>query len=633
MATTKINASHQLGSNTDWSASGGVTNVKIMNVAPPVADTDAANKAYVDALASGIATKAACRVATTITIVMSGLQSVDGVSLSAGDRVLVKNQIVGAQNGIYVVAVGSWVRATDANTSAEVTSGLYTFVEFGTTQASTGWILTTLNPIILDTTSLVFQQFSGAGQIEAGAGLVKTGNVLNVVSGDNTNIVIGADTINLAATAVGSGIYGNSGYAVSHITVDSYGRLTYAANRDIFGGTVVMNKIFAGPSSGAVASPTFRTLVLNDVLPGLVTTPVIVSQGHLLIGNGANFTQGFLTPDLGISVVTAAGSITIKNTGVLSVTGAINQITVNNLLSLQTGVITLAFPITGVILPSKTTLTASTAVASSLYIPSGIAVTTPVIGDFWLIGATGLWSYYNGAVRNFADLNSPQPLINKTLTNPSLDSILAGAITDTSGLFLSSGKMVTRTLVPGAFTTITFTGTANRLTVGGTSLAPTFDIHTSYVGQSTITTLGTITAGTWGPTATPIGVTSGGTGNVSYTDGQLLIGNSTSNTLTKSILTQGNNIIVTNGGGSITIGATDIVALSKVVTREPFAGPGASFVLGRPPLANSECVFVNGILQTPGAGNDYILAGQTITMQGTSVLVTGDTMQVNYIAS
>jgi len=101
------------------------------------------------------------RVATTANITLSGTQTIDGISVVAGDRVLVKNQTTGSQNGIYVAASSSWTRATDADTSAEITPGLLVFVTAGTANSSTGWILTTPSPITLGTTTLTFQQFAG----------------------------------------------------------------------------------------------------------------------------------------------------------------------------------------------------------------------------------------------------------------------------------------------------------------------------------------------------------------------------------------------------------------------------------------------------------------------------------------
>src|SRR5690606_14749599 len=85
--------------------------------------------------------KASVRAATTGNLTLSGTQTVDGVALVAGDRVLVKDQTSAAQNGIYVVAVGSWARSSDANDSFEVTGGMTVPVEDGTTQKGTIWLL------------------------------------------------------------------------------------------------------------------------------------------------------------------------------------------------------------------------------------------------------------------------------------------------------------------------------------------------------------------------------------------------------------------------------------------------------------------------------------------------------------
>jgi hypothetical protein len=101
--------------------------------------------------------KQSVRVATTSNIVLSGLLTLDGVPLLAGDRVLVKNQTAAKDNGIWVAAAGNWLRATDADSSAEVTSGLLVSVEQGTTLADTRWQLITDGPIVLGATALTFQ--------------------------------------------------------------------------------------------------------------------------------------------------------------------------------------------------------------------------------------------------------------------------------------------------------------------------------------------------------------------------------------------------------------------------------------------------------------------------------------------
>jgi len=153
-------------------------NHKITGVADPTNPQDVATKAYVDAQSQGLDVKTSVRAGTTANVTLSGTQTIDGVALIAGDRVLVKNQTTGAQNGIYVVAAGAWSRSTDADASAEVTSGMFTFIEEGTVNSDTGWVLTTNGAITLGTTVLTFTQFSGAGTITAGTGLTLSGTVI-----------------------------------------------------------------------------------------------------------------------------------------------------------------------------------------------------------------------------------------------------------------------------------------------------------------------------------------------------------------------------------------------------------------------------------------------------------------------
>ena len=179
-----------------------MSNKIITNVATPVNPTDAANKEYVDAAVQGLDIKNSVRAATTTNITLSGTQTVDGVALAVGDRVLVKNQTTASQNGIYVVQSGAWTRASDADSNQEVNSGLFVFVEQGTVNGSSGWVLTTPNPITLGTTGLTFVQFSGAGQIVAGNGISKSGNTLSVVGTPN-RITVSASGVDIASNYAG----------------------------------------------------------------------------------------------------------------------------------------------------------------------------------------------------------------------------------------------------------------------------------------------------------------------------------------------------------------------------------------------------------------------------------------------
>lgn len=218
ISTTNTNGDLSL----DPNGSGVVTvnNSRISNVADPTQAQDAATKAYVDAVKQALDIKDSVRVATTANITIATAlnvgDTIDGVTLADGDRVLVKNQSTGSENGIYT-AGSSPVRSTDANVSADVTSGMFCFVEEGTVNGDNGFVLTTNDPITLDTTALTFTQFNGAGQIIAGDALSKSGNTLNF-NDDNITLEVSSDTARIkgiTTTAVGDlliGVATNGGY-------------------------------------------------------------------------------------------------------------------------------------------------------------------------------------------------------------------------------------------------------------------------------------------------------------------------------------------------------------------------------------------------------------------------------------
>ena len=184
----------------------------ILQVATP-AEGDAANrvasKGYVDGVAQGLDIKDSCKAATTGNITLSGTQTIDGVSIGAGDRVLVKDQSTQTENGIYVAAASGWARAADFATGA-AEAGAFTFVEQGTVNGDNGFVCTSdKGSDVVGTNNIVFSQFSGAGQITAGSGLSKSGNTLSVEV-DDSSIEISSDALRVKASGVTNAILAGS---------------------------------------------------------------------------------------------------------------------------------------------------------------------------------------------------------------------------------------------------------------------------------------------------------------------------------------------------------------------------------------------------------------------------------------
>lgn len=248
------------------------------------------NKTYVDSVANGLDVKASVRVATTanlsanynnaagtLTATSNGAIVIDGVTLSLNDRVLVKNQSVAAQNGFYKVtttgsgsAVFVLTRTPDADAASELTSGAFTFTEEGTANADNGYVLSTNGTITLGTTSINFEQFSGAGQISAGNGLTKSGNTIDAV-GTADKISVSADAITIASTYVGQ------------TSITTLGTIT----------TGVWNGTAIAATSGGTGLTSYST---GDLIraSGANTLAALSlgANGKILQSNGTNVTYG-----------------------------------------------------------------------------------------------------------------------------------------------------------------------------------------------------------------------------------------------------------------------------------------------------------------------------------------------------
>lgn len=283
----------------------GTTNT-ITGLAAPTADTDAATKAYVDALTNGLSWKDAVRVASTANVTISAPgASIDGVTLTAGDRVLLKDQTTASENGIYVFngAASAMTRASDMNDAAEF-DGAAVFVYEGTQQGS-GWTETaTVTTVGTDT--VTFSQFTGGALYTWGTGLALSGNTVNVV--------LGAGIVELPSDEVGLDIV--SGKAVQLTSSLTGGQLTF-----------VLDEASAG-DSGLTQSA--AGLKIQD---GKVTNAMLTNDSVTVNGDSG-------TGDLALG-----GTLEVKGTSTQGITTSVNgtgtfTITASDATSSQKGVAT-----------------------------------------------------------------------------------------------------------------------------------------------------------------------------------------------------------------------------------------------------------------------------------------------------
>jgi hypothetical protein len=270
--------------------------------ATPTDSAHVATKGYVDSARSGLDVKQSVRAATTAAVLLaSGLENgdtVDGVVLATGDRVLVKDQSSGSENGIYVVqASGAAVRAEDFDSSAEVTAGAFTFVEEGTINGDTGFVLTTNDTITLGTTALTFTQFSGTGQITAGDGLSKDGATLNV-NVDNLSIEISSDALRIASGAAGNGLSASVG--VLSVNTAANGGLEISSDD-------LQIKIDSGVS-GLTTTSNGLALSASIAGDGLTFTNGVLSRNVIDLAQGSDDTTGTLPIDQGGTGQTSASA-------------------------------------------------------------------------------------------------------------------------------------------------------------------------------------------------------------------------------------------------------------------------------------------------------------------------------------
>lgn len=334
-------------------ASVAMNNQKITGLAAPQNADDAATKAYVDGSAQGLDIKASVRVATTTALssvtysatggtsgrgqITSAPSTLDSVSLAAGNRILIKDSagLAGAAthaaNGIWVVSTlgtganGVWDRAADFDTDAEVNAGAYVWVEEGTINQDSAWVLTTDNPIQIGGTGgtlLTFTLFASSTSLIAGDGLTKSGNFIAVGAG--TGITVNANDIAITNTGVAANSYGSQ-TQVANFSVNAQGQLTSAGNTSIGGLDVAA--ITTGQFGLARGGTGQQTFTANSVLLGNGGSPLgntgAGTANQVLRVPNAGGAPAFGTVNLG-STDAISGTLGVANggTGAASKAGA-----------------------------------------------------------------------------------------------------------------------------------------------------------------------------------------------------------------------------------------------------------------------------------------------------------------------
>jgi hypothetical protein len=248
--------------------------------ATPTAATDIANKQYVDYYAAGLSWKAPVTVASTTNITsLSGLQTIDTITLAAGDTILVKNQSTAANNGIYVVASGAWTRSVGADTWDEFL-GAITFVIEGS-QAGSAWYCTAQPGGTLGTTAINWSNFSVSSTYTAGTGLTLAGTQFSITN-----------------TGVTAAAYG-SATQVGTFTVNAQGQLTLAGNTTVTPAVGSITGLGTGVATW-LATPTSANLlaaVSDETGTGslvFATSPTLVTP---ILGTpqSGNFSTGTFT--------------------------------------------------------------------------------------------------------------------------------------------------------------------------------------------------------------------------------------------------------------------------------------------------------------------------------------------------
>ena len=267
----------------------------------PTADAHFATKGYVDSTAQGLDVKDSCKVATTANITLSGTQTIDGIAISADERVLVKDQSTASQNGIYLCKSGSWSRADDLAADSDA-AGAFTFIEQGSTYADVGFVCSSnKGSAVVGTNNLAFTQFSGVAGVTAGNGIDKSGNEISLDLKANGGLVIESTEacVDLSASSItGTLAVGDGGTGATSASA-ARTALGLAIGSDIVAYAADLNTL-SSCQSGAASAIAALTSTEVGILDGATVT-----TSELNILDGVTSTASELNILDGVTATTA----------------------------------------------------------------------------------------------------------------------------------------------------------------------------------------------------------------------------------------------------------------------------------------------------------------------------------------